>query len=105
MWFVTIEQAIDGLAGLIIRTSDARTLADALAEVKKVTATLSQALAPKFKVTLAKPSLDQENVAASLSQANAQRKISTARIKEKARVQPGQNERDIEATKYGKRSP
>ena len=74
LWFPSLNQAVDGLADLMIRTSDAQTLTDALALVRQVTATLSQALAPKFKVTLAEPFPDQENVVASLSQADARGK-------------------------------
>ena len=74
LWFVTLEEAINGLSELMIRTSDAKTLADTLAEMEKITATLSQAQAPKLKVTLAEPLLDQENLKANLSQADAQEK-------------------------------
>ncbi len=74
LWFASLNQALNGLADLMIRTSDARTLVHALAEVKKLTATLSQALAPRFNLTLAEPLPDQENVVASLSQADARGK-------------------------------
>ncbi len=74
LWFPSLNQAVDGLADLMIRTSDTQTLADALAEVRQVAASLSQALSPTFKVALADPSLGQENVTASLSQADTQEK-------------------------------
>ena len=74
LWFATVNQAVSGLAALKVRTSDAKTLADALAEVKKVTATLSQALIPKFKITLADPLRDEESVEASPSHAEAWKK-------------------------------
>ena len=74
LWFATLNQALNGLAELEIRTSDARTLADALAEVKKLTATLSQALAPKFNLTLAEPLPAEKNTMASLYQADPQKK-------------------------------
>ncbi len=77
MWFAAPKQAVEALANLMLRTSDVQTLAEALAELEKVSATLSQALAPKFGLTLAKPSLDQENVTARLSQADAQEKEAT----------------------------
>ncbi len=74
LWFASLDHALNALTELMLRTSEAKTLADALAEVKKVTATLSQALAPKFIVTLAEALPDEENVEASLSQADAQEK-------------------------------
>ncbi len=74
LWFASLDHALNALTELMLRTSEAKTLADALAEVKKVTATLSQALTPKFIVTLADPLLDQENLKANLSQADAQEK-------------------------------
>ncbi len=73
-WYTTLDQAVNGLAALRIRTSDAQTLADALAEVKKLTATLSEALAPKFNLALAEPLPAEENAMASLYQADPQEK-------------------------------
>ena len=49
-WYTSFEQAVNGLGELMVRTSDAETLADALREVEKVYTTLSQALTPKFRV-------------------------------------------------------
>lgn len=49
-WFTTAEQAINALGNIMVRTSDAATLADALESIKDVTTTLSQALTPQFRV-------------------------------------------------------
>ncbi len=49
-WHRTIEQAVNGLAELMMMTSDAETLVDALAEVKNVSATLGHALQSHFEV-------------------------------------------------------
>ena len=38
------------LGEMLVRTSDAQTLAEALAETNRVTTKLSRALSPKFKV-------------------------------------------------------
>lgn len=62
LWCTTLEEAINSLADLKIRTSDAQTLAEALAEVEKVTATVCQALAPQFKVAPTTPCLTKKGV-------------------------------------------
>lgn len=43
-WYATYEQAVRGLGQLMVRTSEAQTLTDALADVEKVMTTLSQLL-------------------------------------------------------------
>ena len=58
-WYISLEQAVNNLGELMVRTSDAQTLTDALTEVKNVTTTLSRALSPQFKVI---QKVDQENV-------------------------------------------
>jgi len=49
-WFGSLESAINTLCDLMVRTSEAQTLGDALLEVEKVSTKLSQALSIKFKV-------------------------------------------------------
>ena len=49
-WYGTLQQAVQGLANLMIMSCEAKTLADALAEVENVAATLCQALQPRFEV-------------------------------------------------------
>jgi len=49
-WFNSADQAVTCLGNLMVRTSDAATLAVALETIKDVTTTLSQALTPKFRV-------------------------------------------------------
>ena len=44
LFYPTFESALKGLGELMVRLSDARTLADAIADVEKVSTTLSQAL-------------------------------------------------------------
>ena len=51
-WYTSIEGAVNGLADLLLRTSDAQTLAEVLAEAKNVAATLSQALRPRVEVAI-----------------------------------------------------
>ncbi|RDH82690.1 MAG: hypothetical protein DIZ80_10445 [endosymbiont of Galathealinum brachiosum] len=43
-WFGSLEQAINGLGRLWLRTSDAETLESALLEVERISARLSRAL-------------------------------------------------------------
>ena len=45
-YFGTLESAVKELRELMVRTSDAQILVDALADVEKATTTLSQALTP-----------------------------------------------------------
>ena len=50
-WFFgTFPAAVKELGELMVRESKAQTLVDALAEVEKITTTLSQALTPQFQV-------------------------------------------------------
>ena len=51
-YFGTFESAVKDLGELMVRTSKANTLADALEAVEKVTATLSQALTPQLEGVL-----------------------------------------------------
>lgn len=55
-WYGSIEQTINSLARLMLRTSDAQTLKDALTEVDRIAATLGNALTPQFDVTLRRAS-------------------------------------------------
>ncbi len=48
-WHPTIEQAVNALADYQLRTSGAQTLADALAEVKRINAALTRALSPRLE--------------------------------------------------------
>ena len=52
LYFGTIESAVKELGELMVRTSGAQTLVDALADVEKVTTTLSQALTPHSELIL-----------------------------------------------------
>ena len=56
-WFTSLESTVNHLGQLMVRTSDAQTLADALKEIEKVTTLLTHALSPKFKVV---PVTDKE---------------------------------------------
>ena len=49
-FFGTFPAAVKGLWELMVRESEAQTLVDALADVEKITTTLSQALTPQFEV-------------------------------------------------------
>ena len=49
-FFGTFPAAVKGLWELMVRESEAQTLVDALADVEKITTTLSQALTPQFQV-------------------------------------------------------
>ncbi len=50
LFFSDLSKAVSGLASLALRTSDAQTLADALAEVESISRALTRALAPEFEV-------------------------------------------------------
>lgn len=52
MWLASLQQAVRELAELRLRTSDAETVADALAEVQRVVATLCSALQSQFAVRI-----------------------------------------------------
>ena len=51
-YFGTIESAVKELGELMVRTSDAQTLTDALDDVEKANTTLSQALTPHSELIL-----------------------------------------------------
>ena len=48
-YFGTLESAVKELRELMVRTSDRETIADDLADIEKVTTTLSQALTPTIE--------------------------------------------------------
>ena len=52
LYFGTLEACIKDLGELMVRTSKANTLVDALKEVENVTATLCQALTPQIDEVL-----------------------------------------------------
>jgi len=49
-WFTSIESTVNNLGQLMVRTSDAKTLAEALVEIEKIATLLTHALSPKFEV-------------------------------------------------------
>ena len=49
-WYPNLSQTVDGLYDLVLRTSNANNLAEALQVAKQTTATLVQALSPTFEV-------------------------------------------------------
>ena len=52
LYFGTLKACLKDLGELMVRTSKANTLADALKDVENVTATLSQALTPQLEGVL-----------------------------------------------------
>ncbi len=50
LWYPTLEMTVNGLAGRMLRLSEAHTLTDALAEVNNVSATLCHALHKHYQV-------------------------------------------------------
>ncbi len=50
-WFTSLESTVNNLGQLMVRTSDGKTLAEALVEIEKITTLLTHALSPKFEVT------------------------------------------------------
>ena len=50
-WFNSLESTVNHLGNLMVRTSDAQTLGEALIAVQKIATKLSQALTTKFEVT------------------------------------------------------
>ncbi len=50
-WFTSIESTVNNLGQLMFRTSDAKTLAEALVEIEKIATLLTHALSPEFEVT------------------------------------------------------
>jgi len=59
-WFSSLEHTVNHLGQLMVRTSDAQTLADALKEVEKISTKLSLALTTKFEV-IRKVKIDDED--------------------------------------------
>ena len=49
-WFTSLDAAVNYLGEMLVRTSDAQTLVEALAETDRVTTMLSRALSPEFRV-------------------------------------------------------
>ena len=49
LFFPSLQGAVKELGELMVRESEAQTLADALVEVEKITTTLSQALTPQIE--------------------------------------------------------
>lgn len=49
-WYTSLEDVVNGLGNLMVRTSEAQTLAEALAEVENVSTLLYTALSPQFEV-------------------------------------------------------
>ena len=50
-WFNSLESTVNNLGQLMVRTSDAKTLAEALVEIEKIATLLTHALSPEFEVT------------------------------------------------------
>jgi len=50
-WFNSLESTVNHLGNLMVRTSDAKTLAEALIVIEKIATLLTQALTTKFEVT------------------------------------------------------
>jgi len=49
-WFTSLESTVNHLGQLMVRTSDAKTLAEALVEIEKIATLFTQALTTKFEV-------------------------------------------------------
>ncbi len=49
-WHPTLDGAVNALVGYQLRTSGVQTVAEALAEVERISATLIRALSPRFEV-------------------------------------------------------
>ena len=60
-FYPTFESALKGLGELMVRLSDAQTLADALKDVEKVSTTLSQALTIRIEGLEDAESQDQDH--------------------------------------------
>ncbi len=58
-WVTSLESAVNILGELMVRTSNAGNLTEALSRLEKITTTLSQALTPKFRV-IRKVKIDDE---------------------------------------------
>jgi len=48
-WFTSLESTVNHLGQLMVRTSDTKTLGDALKEIEKIATKLSQALTTNFE--------------------------------------------------------
>ena len=60
-FYPTFESALKGLGQLMVRLSDAQTLADAIGDVEKVSTTLSQALTIRIEGLEEAQSQDQDD--------------------------------------------
>ena len=49
-WYSTLEGAINGLAQKQIRASDAKTVDDAIKDIKQISEKLAAALSPKYEI-------------------------------------------------------
>jgi len=49
-WFNSLESTVNNLGQLMVRTSDAKTLTEALIVIEKIATLLTHALSPKFEV-------------------------------------------------------
>lgn len=54
-WYSTPSGAVNGLAELMLRTSSAQSIDEAMNEARRICATLRQALEPRFEVVEAHP--------------------------------------------------
>ena len=59
-WFTSLESTVNHLGDLMVRTSDAQTIGDALIAVEKIATKFSQALTTQFDVTR-KVNINTEN--------------------------------------------
>ncbi len=50
-WFNSLKSTVNHLGNLMVRTSDTKSLCDALIAIEKIATKLSQALTTKFEVT------------------------------------------------------
>ena len=50
LWYTSLEAAVNGLAGLSLRLSDAQTLSEALLEVERLMASLCKVLQTHYEV-------------------------------------------------------
>ena len=50
LWYSSLEAAVNGLAQLLLRRSDAQAIGEVLVEAEKITATLRKALQPGYEV-------------------------------------------------------
>ena len=50
-WFTSLEHTVNHLGQLMVRTSDSKTLAEALVQIEKIATLLTHALSREFEVT------------------------------------------------------